>query len=51
MTLMKCPPEQLRAPDVDFGDYMQALSNVKPSVNDKDIEDHVKWTAEFGQDG
>lgn len=51
MTLMKCPPEQLRAPDVDASDYMQALANVKPSVNDEDIKDHVKWTEEFGQDG
>ena len=51
MTLMQCPPTQLKAPDVDAGDYMQALANVKPSVCEADIEDHVKWTAEFGQDG
>lgn len=51
MTLMKCPPEQLKAPDVDVSDYMQALANVKPSVNEDDIKDHVKWTEEFGQDG
>jgi len=32
-------------------DYMGALARIKPSVNDDDINDHIKWTAEFGQDG
>lgn len=51
LTLMQVPPTQLKAPEVEVDDYMQALSNVKPSVNNDDIEEHVKWTAEFGQDG
>jgi len=48
---MQVPPTQLKAPEVCADDYMQALNNVKPSVNWEDIEEHVKWTAEFGQDG
>jgi hypothetical protein len=30
---------------------MGALARIKPSVNDKDVEEHIKWTEEFGQDG
>jgi vacuolar protein-sorting-associated protein 4 len=51
MKLMQVPPAQLKAPEVCFEDYMEALQNVKPSVNEEDIEEHHKWTAEFGQDG
>jgi len=51
MKLMEVPPSQLKAPDVCFEDFMEALSNVKPSVNEEDIVEHHKWTAEFGQDG
>jgi len=45
MTLMQVPPTQLKAPDVCVDDFMQALSNVKPSVNKEDCEQHTAWTA------
>jgi len=51
MSMMDMDPKLLRCPDVCMDDFMAAIQRVKPSVNDKDIEDHVKWTAEFGQDG
>ena len=51
MGLMDVEPKLLRCPPVGLDDFMQALSRIKPSVNDKDIEEHVKWTEEFGQDG
>lgn len=51
MTLMDIKPVLLRCPDVSMDDFMAALARIKPSVNEKDIEDHIKWTHEFGQDG
>ena len=51
MTIMDMDPKQLVCPDVCMDDFMAALARIKPSVNNKDIEDHMKWTAEFGQDG
>jgi vacuolar protein-sorting-associated protein 4 len=41
-------PTLLRCPDVCVDDFMSAIARIKPSVNNKDIEDHIKWTSEFG---
>lgn len=51
MTIMDMDPKLLRCPDVSMDDFMAALHRIKPSVNEKDITDHIKWTEEFGQDG
>lgn len=51
MTMMDMDPKLLKAPDVTMDDFMAALARIKPSVNDDDIKDHVKWTEEFGQEG
>lgn len=51
MGLMDVKPDLLRCPDVCADDFMQALARIKPSVNEDDITDHIKWTEEFGQDG
>ena len=48
MTIMDMDPKLLRCPDVCMDDFMSALHRIKPSVNNKDIEDHINWTAEFG---
>lgn len=48
MTIMDMDPELLVAPDVCMDDFMSALTRIKPSVNQKDIENHMKWTEEFG---
>lgn len=45
---MDMNPSDLRCPDVCMDDFMAALHRIKPSVNEKDITDHIKWTAEFG---
>ncbi len=50
MTLMDLNPTELRCPPVSMDDFMSALHRIKPSVCDKDIEDHINWTNEFGQD-
>lgn len=51
MTLMDVEPSKLVCPPVSMDDFMSALNRIRPSVCDKDIEDHINWTAEFGQDG
>jgi vacuolar protein-sorting-associated protein 4 len=51
MTLMQLDPKTLRCPDLTLDDYMGALARIKPSVNEDDVREHVKWTEEFGQDG
>ena len=51
MDLMSVKPELLRCPPVSMDDFMQAISRIKPSVNEDDIREHIKWTEEFGQDG
>jgi vacuolar protein-sorting-associated protein 4 len=51
MTLMQLDPKSLRCPDLTLDDYMGALARIKPSVNEDDVREHVKWTEEFGQDG
>ena len=51
MTLMQVQPELLRCPPVSMDDFMGALTRIRPSVNEADIQQHIDWTAEFGQDG
>ena len=50
MNLMQVPPDKLVCPPVSMDDFMSALNRIKPSVCDKDIQDHINWTEEFGQD-
>lgn len=47
-TLMDIPPEKLVCPAITYSDFAQALQRIKPSVCDADINEHVKWTSEFG---
>lgn len=44
MTLMDMQPDLLRCPEISMDDFMQALARIKPSVNEDDIKEHVKWT-------
>lgn len=50
MGYMDIEPKLVQTPLVTLDDYMQALAQIKPSVCDKDIEEHIKWTHEFGQE-
>jgi len=38
-------------PSVVFQDFRRALREVKPSVCRQDLEEHEKWTKEFGSEG
>ena len=55
--------DELKVPDVDMvnslifyilfaqGDFREALLKSKSSVSKDQLEEYVKWTKEFGQDG
>ncbi|KPI82962.1 vacuolar protein sorting-associated protein 4 (VPS4) [Leptomonas seymouri] len=44
-------PELLMPMPVTKEDFIKALRTSKPSVNEDDIQQHVKFTSDFGQEG
>lgn len=50
-TLADIGPGTLAVPPITRYDFDKALVSVKPSVSFKDIEEHIKFTTEFGQEG
>lgn len=42
-------PSKLQIPDVQLEDFKKALSLVKPSVSQKDLEEQIRFTKEFGE--
>jgi vacuolar protein-sorting-associated protein 4 len=44
-------PDELLEPDLTISDFIRSLQRQRPSVSDQDIQQHVKFTEEFGQDG
>ncbi|KAG8342456.1 MIT (microtubule interacting and transport) domain [Trypanosoma vivax] len=44
-------PEKLMPLPVTMQDFLKALHTSKPSVSEADIEQHVKFTQDFGQEG
>ncbi|ETO24931.1 hypothetical protein RFI_12225, partial [Reticulomyxa filosa] len=54
MTLMDIPLEKqdlVKAPPLRIEHFVRILINAKPSVGLDDIQRHVQWTNEFGQEG
>ncbi|KAJ9463821.1 Vacuolar protein sorting-associated protein 4 [Diplonema papillatum] len=52
MTLLKLPnPELVMPPDVTMDDFLRAFRNARPSVCAADIQEHKKFTVDFGQEG
>ncbi|KAI8923909.1 P-loop containing nucleoside triphosphate hydrolase protein [Entophlyctis helioformis] len=43
--------DELLEPELTLTDFLRAASTARPSVNQGDLEQYVKWTSEFGQDG
>lgn len=43
--------DDLLEPMLCLQDFIKSLQTVRPSVSDADISDHVKFTADFGQEG
>lgn len=50
-TLMDIEPSKLASPVVGMMDFRKSLRTSRPSVNQADLDQYVKWTQEFGQDG
>jgi len=51
MNWMDVPGEKLLEPLVTIADMMASLSQIKPTVNDVDLEKQIKFTDDFGQEG
>lgn len=43
--------DELMEPPLTVADFVRAVGTSKKSVNDDDVEQYTKWTAEFGQEG
>lgn len=51
MTWMEVPGPKLKEPVVTYNDVLMSLATQRPSVSDQDIQQHEKFTADFGQEG
>ena len=51
MSWMEVPGDKLLEPPITYMDFLKALEHTRPTVNDKDLEQFVKFTADFGQEG
>lgn len=45
------PGDKLLVPQVSYRDFLQAVNQIKPSVNAADLERQQEWTSEFGSEG
>lgn len=43
--------DQLQEPDLTIKDFIKSIKSNRPTVNNADIENHVKFTEDFGQEG
>lgn len=50
-TWLTVEPDMLMEPPVSYRDMLHALNSTKPSTNAADIDEHQKWTTEFGTEG
>lgn len=48
MTWVDIEAEQLHEPDLTLQDFLKAVQNSRPTVNGDDIQQHVKFTNDFG---
>jgi len=54
MSLMQIPPAQRESVvvlPITMSDFFRVLESARPSVGDEDIQRHVSWTSEYGQEG
>lgn len=43
--------DELKEPDLTIKDFIKSIKSNRPTVNDLDIQNHVKFTEDFGQEG
>lgn len=51
MNWMDLDGNQLKEPDLTIADFLKAVKNNKPTVNQKDLDKFVEFTNDFGSDG
>ena len=51
MTWMEVPWDKLREPLMSFSDFQNSLNTTRPTVNESDLKQFVKFTEDFGQNG
>lgn len=49
MTWADIESDQLLEPELTLQDFLKAVQNTRPTVSQKDIEQQVKFTEEFGK--
>lgn len=51
MNWMDIGTDELKEPDLTIKDFIKSIKNNRPTVNTADIENHIKFTEDFGQEG
>ncbi len=51
MKIMDIESDELQIPALTIKDFIRAIKNTKPTVNDDDIKKHIDFTNDFGQEG
>lgn len=51
MNWMDIGTDELKEPELTIKDFIKSIKNNRPTVNSADIENHVKFTEDFGQEG
>lgn len=51
MSWLNIGTDELQEPELTIKDFIKAVKNNRPTVNAHDIENHVKFTDDFGQEG
>lgn len=51
MSWMDIGTDELQEPDLTIKDFIKSIKSNRPTVNDADIENHIKFTNDFGQEG
>ncbi|KAI8984259.1 skd1 protein [Mycotypha africana] len=51
MTWVDIEPDQLLEPELTVQDFLKAVQNSRPTVNQDDIQQQVRFTNDFGQEG
>ncbi|KAI7863352.1 P-loop containing nucleoside triphosphate hydrolase protein [Spinellus fusiger] len=51
MTWVQVDSNQLLEPDLTAQDFLKAVQHARPTVNTADIQQHIQFTNDFGQEG
>jgi len=51
MTWVDVEGSKLKEPEITFNDFLKSLKSQRPSVGPNDIQQQIKFTEEFGQEG